>query len=63
MLPGSSEVLLIFGVAVLLFGPSKLPQLGKAVGEGIRNFKKGLRPEEEEATKTPVTQENKKLGD
>ncbi len=62
MLPGSSELLLIFGVAVLLFGPSKLPQLGKAVGEGIRNFKKGLKSEEDEA-QTPVTPEKKRISE
>ena len=62
MLPGSSELLLIFGVAVLLFGPSKLPQLGKAVGEGIRNFKKGLKSEDEE-TQTPTPPENKRISE
>ncbi len=63
MLPGSSELLLIFGVAVLLFGPSKLPQLGKAVGEGIRNFKKGLKSDEEETVQTPVTNEKKRISE
>ena len=63
MLPGSSELLLIFGVAVLLFGPSKLPQLGKAVGEGIRNFKKGLKTDEEEAAQTPVSAEKKRISE
>jgi sec-independent protein translocase protein TatA len=43
MLPGSSEWLIIFGVALLLFGPSKLPQLGGAIGASIRNFKKGMK--------------------
>jgi sec-independent protein translocase protein TatA len=46
MIPGPSELLIIFGVAVLLFGPSKLPQLGSAIGESIRNFKKGMKPNE-----------------
>jgi sec-independent protein translocase protein TatA len=37
---GFTEILLI-GVALLIFfGPSKLPQLGKALGEGIQEFKK-----------------------
>ena len=65
MLPGSSELLLIFGVAVLLFGPSKLPQLGKAVGEGIKNFKKGLRSDEEEAapSSTQTDPSKKRIGD
>ena len=37
---GFSEILLILAVALLIFGPSKLPQLGEALGRGIRNFKK-----------------------
>jgi len=36
------HLLLILGVALLLFGPSKLPQLGKGLGEAIRNFREGL---------------------
>lgn len=36
------HLLLILGVALLLFGPSKLPQLGKGLGEAIRNFRQGL---------------------
>ncbi|MBP6219381.1 MAG: twin-arginine translocase TatA/TatE family subunit [Oligoflexales bacterium] len=45
-MPSSGELLVIFGVAVLLFGPSKLPQLGSAIGESIKNFKKGIKPDE-----------------
>lgn len=48
MLPGPSELLIIFGVALLLFGPSKLPQLGSAIGESIRNFRKGMKPIDEQ---------------
>ncbi len=48
MLPGPSELLIIFGVALLLFGPSKLPQLGSAIGESIRNFRKGMKPNEDQ---------------
>ncbi|HEY8212000.1 MAG TPA: twin-arginine translocase TatA/TatE family subunit [Myxococcaceae bacterium] len=36
------ELLLIFGALLLLFGGTKLPQLGKSLGESIRNFKKGF---------------------
>lgn len=42
MLPGTSEWMIILGIALLMFGPSKLPKLGGALGHGIRNFKKGL---------------------
>lgn len=36
---GSTELLLIFGIALVIFGPSKLPELGKALGKGIGEFK------------------------
>ncbi|MFN7905641.1 MAG: twin-arginine translocase TatA/TatE family subunit [Pseudobdellovibrionaceae bacterium] len=39
---GWTEILLIGGILLLLFGPSKLPGLGKSMGEAIRGFKKGL---------------------
>jgi sec-independent protein translocase protein TatA len=47
------EVLLIIGVLLLLFGGAKLPQLGKSLGEGIRNFKKGFTGEEETKAAAP----------
>lgn len=39
---GAFEILAVAVIALLFFGPSKLPQLGKSVGEAIRGFKKGL---------------------
>ena len=41
-MPGIPEMLVIAGVVVLLFGATKLPKLGKGLGEGIRNFKTGI---------------------
>jgi len=43
MIPGGFELVIILAVVVLLFGAKKLPQLGGAVGESIRNFKKGVK--------------------
>ena len=43
MMPGSSEWLIILGAIVLIFGPSKLPKLGGAIGEAVRNLKQGLK--------------------
>src|SRR5437867_2522024 len=37
---GFSEMLVIFIIALLVFGPKKLPELGKSLGKGIREFKK-----------------------
>jgi sec-independent protein translocase protein TatA len=45
-MPGATELLIIAGVIVLIFGAAKLPKLGKGLGEGIRNFKDGLKGEE-----------------
>jgi sec-independent protein translocase protein TatA len=39
---GTTELMVILGIAVLIFGPSKLPQLGKAMGQTIGNFKKSM---------------------
>lgn len=41
-MPGLPEILLIFGAIVLLFGAKKLPALGGAIGESLKNFKKGV---------------------
>jgi len=43
---GVTELLIIFGIAVLIFGAAKLPQLGKGLGEGIRNFKSAVKDAE-----------------
>ena len=40
---GVGEIVLILVILVVLFGASRIPELGKGIGEGIRNFKKGMR--------------------
>ncbi len=40
---GVPELLLILLIIVVIFGASKLPQLGRGFGEGIKNFRKGLK--------------------
>jgi sec-independent protein translocase protein TatA len=42
------HLLIIFGIALLVFGPKKLPELGKGLGESIRGFRDALRGEEPE---------------
>ena len=37
-----THLLLILGIALLLFGPQKLPQLGRGLGEAIRGFRDGI---------------------
>ncbi len=36
------HLVVILGLALLIFGPRKLPELGRGIGEGIRNFKSSL---------------------
>ncbi len=43
---GVPELIVIFAVAVLLFGGKKIPEVAKGIGEGIRNFKTALKGEE-----------------
>lgn len=40
---GLPELLILLFIVVLLFGVGKLPQLGKGIGEGIRNFKQAVK--------------------
>ncbi len=37
------HLLVILGIALLVFGPKKLPELGKGLGEGIRGFKNAMK--------------------
>jgi sec-independent protein translocase protein TatA len=41
------HLLVIFGIALLVFGPKKLPELGKGIGEGIRGFKSAMQGDEQ----------------
>ncbi|MCL4851812.1 MAG: twin-arginine translocase TatA/TatE family subunit [Bryobacteraceae bacterium] len=43
---GLPELLIILGIAVLLFGAKKIPELAKGLGEGIKNFKTALKTED-----------------
>ncbi len=44
------HLLVIFGIALLVFGPKKLPELGKGIGDGIRGFKEAMKPKEKETS-------------
>ena len=47
-MPGPLETLVILIVILLLFGAKRLPEIGRALGEGIREFKKSLKDTGEE---------------
>ena len=50
-----THLLVLFGIALLVFGGKKIPELGKGIGEGIRGFKAAMNePEKKETTTTDV---------
>jgi len=51
-MPSGSELLLIFGIIVLLFGAKKIPDLAKGIGKGIKNFKNEMKDETPETVAT-----------
>jgi sec-independent protein translocase protein TatA len=50
---GFGEIALILVILVVLFGASRIPELGKGLGEGIRNFRKGMKGGVDEDEKKP----------
>jgi len=50
------HLLVIFFIALLVFGPKKLPELGKGIGEGIRALKEGMKESSAEPAKTASTE-------
>ncbi len=54
---GPGSIMLIVGAGLIVFGPKKLPELGKSLGETLREFKKatnGLVSDDEQATETKI---------
>ena len=56
---GIWELLIILGIVVLLFGATRLPELGSGLGKGIKNFKAGISGDDE----IDVTPDPKKVGE
>jgi len=48
-MPSGMELLLIFGIVVLLFGAKKIPDLAKGIGKGIKDFKNEMKDDEKPA--------------
>jgi len=48
------HLLVVLGIALLVFGPKKLPELGKGLGESIRGFKEALNPHASPPPADPV---------
>jgi sec-independent protein translocase protein TatA len=54
------EIVVILALALLFFGPSKLPQLGASLGQALKSFKKGLNSLHEDVDISPTAQEEQK---
>ena len=59
---GPTELLIILAIVVLIFGVGRISKIGKELGTGMREFRKGLQGDDENkpATTTPPTDEEKK---
>jgi sec-independent protein translocase protein TatA len=53
-----THLIIIFAIALLVFGPKKLPELGKGLGEGIRALKEGMKDTPPASTEQGKTIEN-----
>jgi len=60
-IPGGFELILILAVVLLLFGGKKIPELAKGLGQGIRNFKKSVKDDEEAEAAASAEAETKKV--
>ncbi len=60
---GPGEIALIAAIALLIFGPKRLPELGKALGQGIGNFKKSLSRAQNEVTDALQEESEKSKGE
>jgi sec-independent protein translocase protein TatA len=61
-MPSGTELLLIFGIIVLMFGAKKIPDLAKGIGKGIKNFKAEMKNDEvDEDVKTAQSDAPKKV--
>ena len=55
---GTQELIIILIIVVILFGATRLPQIGSGIGQAIRNFKKGVK-EQDEIDVTPDKEKSK----
>lgn len=57
---GTQELLIILAIIIVVFGASKLPQIGAGMGKGIKNFKKEMKQEEKTVEQAPEKEEESK---
>ena len=55
---GITELLVILAIVIVIFGGTKIPKLGKGLGEGIRNFKSAIKAVREDPEEKPATEKD-----
>ena len=60
---GVPELVLILVIGLVIFGPGKLPGVGKALGQSIKEFKNANKDEDEKETMVNVTEQPKELAE
>lgn len=60
MLSSPVEIAIVAGVVLLVFGPKKLPELGKSLGQGLGNFKKALNDAQDEVANAAAIEDKAK---
>ena len=54
---GWTEVILVLGVAIIIFGPKKIPELGSAIGRTLRSFKEEMNAQDAESEEASLLEE------
>jgi sec-independent protein translocase protein TatA len=57
---GTTELIILLVIVILIFGVNKIPQLGKGLGEGIRNFKSSIKSVTEDSEEKPKQEKQEK---
>jgi len=55
---GLTELLVILAIVIVIFGGTKIPKLGKGLGEGIRNFKSAIKAAREDPEEKPAPEKD-----
>lgn len=50
---GTTELVIVLVIVILIFGVNKIPQLGKGLGEGIKNFKSAIKTAQDDPEEKP----------
>ena len=57
---GTTELLIILGIVLVMFGAGKLPEVGRMLGSGIRNFQRSVRGEDDDKDPAQLPEGKKK---